>query len=378
MNEHSLALALALGLATAASTAAALPATAANLRACLHGTCYKTTILVSNKPSIPARQHDANLVNPWGLAFGPEYAWVANNGTQTLTLYDGKGEPQPLVVNIPAASSGPANPTGLVFNDSPMDFRVTAHGVTGAAQFITAGQGGTIAAWSGAPGFGTTAVTVYDGGDEEALYTGLALLDIGGHRFLYAADFHNGEIEAFDKDFTEIETPGGFEDAQLPEGYAPFNIQAVKDKLIVTYAKQEAPENEEEVAGPGLGYVDVYDGAGHLLKRLISGGKLNAPWGVALAPDQFGALSGKLLIGNFGDGRINAYDPVTGGFVATLQTPSGSPVVIEGLWALRFGNGEEEQPTNTLFFTAGTHDEKDGSYGRIDTLPLALMHDHKH
>lgn len=338
------------------------------LQACLNVNGYKKTILVSNTEAIPAAHHDPNLVNPWGLVFGPEFSWIANNGTNTSTLYDGKGVPQSLVVTIPPGEAGPAAPTGIVFNDSA-DFEVTANGVTGPAAFIFTGQGGTIAGWSGAPGFGTAAVTVYDGSDEKSVYTGLALLETGGQRFLYAADFRNAEIETFDSHFTEIESEGGFEDPDLPAGYAPFNIQAVKDVLIVTYAKQ-SEELDEEEAGAGLGYVDAFDGSGHLIKRLVSQGKLNAPWGVALAPHDFGVFSDMLLIGNFGDGTINAYDPDTGEFAGTVQDLAGKPVVIEGLWALQFGNGKHDQPTNTLFFTAGTNDEKDGSYGRLDVLAV--------
>jgi uncharacterized protein (TIGR03118 family) len=308
---------------------------------------------------------DTHLVNAWGLAFNPNgFVWVANNGTSTSTLYDGNGVPQTLVVSIPAGTAGPAAPTGIVFNGST-DFVVSQGGTSGASPFIFVGEAGTLSGWS--PGVNlNSAIKVFDGAAVGAVYKGLALASSGGANFLYATDFHNARVDVFDATFTKVATAGGFVDPTLPAGYAPFGIQAIGSQIYVSYAKQDA-QAQDETAGAGLGLVDVYDTAGTLLKRLVDvGGKLNAPWGVAMAPANFGVYSNDLLVGNFGDGKINAFDPATGAYVGTLSQPSGAPIVIDGLWGLAFGNGINAQPTNTLFFAAGPADEAHGVYGRID------------
>jgi uncharacterized protein (TIGR03118 family) len=180
---------------------------------------------------------------------------------------------------------------------------------------------------------------------------------------LYAANFHAGTIDVFNDSFAPVTVPGGFVDPNLPAGFAPFNVQEIAGRLVVAYAQQDA-DAEDEVAGPGLGYVDVFDANGHLLRRLISQGQLNAPWGLAIAPKHFGPFSGDLLVGNFGDGAINAYDPRTGGFRGTLRNKDGNPIKVNGLWALRFGNGVIGTP-QTLLFTAGIADEDHGLFGEI-------------
>jgi uncharacterized protein (TIGR03118 family) len=330
------------------------------------------TPLVTNQSSIDAARHDARLVNPWGLAFAPAGpAWIANAGSNTVTAYDGNGAVAGPAVSIPGGSRGAAGPAGIVFNPIASDFIVTANTVTGPADFIVAGTGGTIAAWSSRAGFGNRAITVHNGAASEASYTGLARLGVNGSTFLFAADFHNGRIITFDNAFNEVTTSGGFLDAGLPAGFAPFNIQAVNDQLVVTYAKQSDTGDGEE-PGPGLGYVNLFDGQGRLIRRIASEGELNAPWGVALAPPGFGGVGNSLLVGNFGDGRINAYDMNTGTHVATLRDASGEILVIEGLWALAFGNNAGNQPANTLFYTAGTNSEVDGTFGRlvIDSISL--------
>lgn len=327
---------------------------------------YMATALVSDAATIPAIYLDASLVNPWGIAFEPTGpAWVANNGSQTSTLYDGNGLPQALVVTLPNGTNGSANPTGLVYNGSATDFLITGNAHTAAAQFIYAGEGGTISGWS--PGTGNATVIAYDDGAGGAVYKGLAIASSGGSSFLYATDFHNNKIDVFDSSFAKVTSAGGFVDPGAVAGYAPFGIQAVQGSIIVSYAQQQGPDNHDEVDGAGLGYVDVFDTGGNFIKRFVSGGLLNAPWGIALAPANFGVLSNDLLIGNFGDGKINAYDPVTGAYAGTVRTPAGAPIVIPGLWAIAFGNGYDSQPANTLFFTAGTNNEADGTYGRIDT-----------
>ncbi|HEY9101585.1 TIGR03118 family protein [Chitinimonas sp.] len=326
------------------------------------GTSYTAKALVSDGASTTYK--DANLVNGWGVAFNPAgFVWVSDNGTSKSTLYDGNGVPQSLVVGIPAGTVGSASPTGIVFNGS-QDFKVSQGGGSGASAFLFVGEAGTLSGWSPSVNQGS-AITVYDGGSAGKRYTGLALLNQGGSNLLFAADFHNGKIDVFDSSFAQISVMGGFKDANLPAGYAPYNIQALGGQLYVTYAKQDA-KAEDSTVGAGLGLVDVFDGNGSLLKRLVSGEKLNAPWGLAMAPTNFGPYSGMLLVGNFGDGKINAYDPASGAYKGTLSKTDGSALVIEGLWGIAFGNGLNSQPLNTLFYAAGPGDESHGVYGRID------------
>ena len=309
---------------------------------------------------------DANLVNGWGVAMNPAgFAWVANEGTSTATLYDGNGIPQAPVVAIPAGLAGAARPTGLVYNGSASDFMVRQGIASGASQFVFAGLAGTIAGWSPTLDM-SRAFTVVDNAAAGSVYTGLALATQGDARFLYAADFANGRVDVFDADFAEAGAAGGFTDPSLPAGYAPFGIQAIGDRIYVAYAKLD-PSTQEEQAGAGLGVLDVFDSAGTLLQRLVpAGGVLDAPWGMAMAPANFGRFSNALLVGNFGDGKINAFDPTTGALLGTLADAAGAPLVIDGLWGIAFGNGINGLPTNTLFYAAGPADETHGVFGRID------------
>jgi uncharacterized protein (TIGR03118 family) len=187
----------------------------------------------------------------------------------------------------------------------------------------------------------------------------------GGANFLYATDFHNNRIDVFDRSFTKVATSGKFQDASIPAGFAPFGIQAIGAKLFVTYAKQDA-EAHDNLDGAGLGFVDIFDTAGNLLQRFASAGALNAPWGITQAPANFGRFSGDVLVGNFGDGTINAFNPVSGQSLGAINLPDGSAFVQHGLWGIAFGNGLSNQPVNTLFFAAGPNDEANGVYGRID------------
>lgn len=327
------------------------------------GTAYKVSNLVSDG-GVAAPHTDTNLVNAWGLAFNPKgFVWVAAAGTSKSTLYDGNGVPQSLVVSIPAGVRGAAEPTGIVFNSS-QDFKVSQGGLSGASPFLFAGEAGTLSGWSPTVN-STQAITVYDGGGNGSIYKGLALASRGSQNLLYAADFHNAAIDVFDTNFAKVSVSGGFRDPALPAGYAPFGIQALGNSIYVAYARQDA-QAEDEVAGAGLGVVDVFDSDGNLLRRLVSGGPLNAPWGMAMAPSDFGAFSGALLVANFGDGKINAFDASTGQHLGTLSDSAGAPIVIDRLWGIAFGNGLNAQPTNTLFFTAGPADETHGLYGRID------------
>jgi uncharacterized protein (TIGR03118 family) len=330
---------------------------------------YVSTHLVSNlnAPSNPysSSNVDPRLINAWGIAFNPQgFVWVANNGTSTSTLYDGNGVAQSLIVAIPAGNAGSASPTGIVFN-STSAFQVTQAGSVGASAFIFVGEAGTVSGWSPAVNQ-TNAVLIVDGAAQSKVYKGLAIATQGGAPQLYAADFHNGAVDVFDATFTPVVRAGAFTDSSLPAGYAPFGIQAIGNQIFVGYAMRDASAHDE-VDGAGLGAVDVFDTAGNLVKRLIPpGGKLNAPWGMAMAPANFGTFSNALLVGNFGDGRINAFDPATGAALGTLSDPGGAVIAIDGLWGLAFGNGINAQPTNTLFYTAGPAGEKNGAYGRID------------
>lgn len=335
-----------------------------------NGMSYAATILVSDfvSPNNPysAPHVDGHLVNAWGIAFNPQgFVWVANAGTSSSTLYDGNGVPQSLVVSIPAGIAGPASPTGIVFNAST-GFQVTQGGMTGPSVFIFAGQAGTLSGWSPTVN-ATNAVTAFDGAAAAKVYKGLAHASLGGVDFLYATDFHNGVVDVFDANFNKLSTPGAFTDPSLPAGYAPFGIQAIGNSIYVSFAKQDA-QAHDQVDGAGLGAVDVFDLSGTLVKRLVpAGGALDAPWGMAMAPANFGPFSGALLVANFGNGKIDAFDPATGALLGVLSVPGGAAIAIDGLWGIAFGNGINSQPTNTLFFTAGPASQAHGVYGRIDS-----------
>ena len=328
---------------------------------------YASTPVVSNG-AVMGTINDPNLINPWGVAASPDGPiWVANNATQTATAYDGAGTLQ-ITVALPAGTRGLANPTGLVFNGTP-EFAISNGIASAPATFILDGEGGTLMAWS-ANVDPASAMIAYDDGAGGAVYKGLALASNGTANLLYATDFHNGKVDVFNGLFQKATVPGGFADPELPAGFAPFGIQAVSlagvAVIVVTYAQHTADNPDAEVKGPGLGFADVFDANGTFLRHLSApGGNLNAPWGVALAPANFGSLSNLLLVGNFGDGVINAFDPNTGAFVDSVKDAAGQPIANEGLWGLIFGNGTNNQPPNALFFTAGIADEAAGLYGQI-------------
>jgi len=329
---------------------------------------YQLQVLVSD--GLVAAKNptpDPNLINAWGLTFSATSpAWVADNGTGLSTLYDGNGNILSLVVTIPSPSAPTGGtPTGIVANVSTA---ATSFPVGGAAsRFLFSAEDGTILGWSG----GTAAIIAVDNSappqvGTSALYKGIALSAGGTGQLLYATDFHNGRVDAFKNTFAPATLPAGaFTDPNLPAGYAPFGIQAIGGNIYVTYAKQ-VPGSNDEAHGKGLGVVDVYDPNGVLLDRVATHGNLNAPWGIAMAPAGFGKFSNSLLIGNFGDGSINAYDSRTHEALGQLHGQDGKAIKIDGLWALEFGNGFNSQPVNTLFFTAGPGDENDGVFGRID------------
>ncbi len=338
---------------------------------------YLATTLVEDFAGGTARKQDTNLVNPWGLALAATSPmWIANNHTDTSTLYNGNGDITPLVVHL-AASFGA---TGMVAN-ATTDFAVTGSAPpTAAAAFIFAGESGKIAGWAATVNAGVpvTPFTAPDG----AVYKGLAIANNGTGNFLYAADFHNSKVDVLNAAYakqTPTATSFGFADATLPAGYSPFGIQAVNiagtTRIVVTYAKHDTSSPDDEAAGAGLGVVNVFDTNGVLVTHLVAaGGKLNAPWGVAVAPSDFGTLSNALLVGNFGDGKIHGYDSGTGRYLGELGDGASTAFAQPGLWGILFGNDAVNQHHATLFYAAGINGEVNGRYGRIDlgTTPPAF------
>jgi uncharacterized protein (TIGR03118 family) len=316
---------------------------------------YVVHPLVSDN-GVPGTVPDPNLVNAWGLtASSTSPWWVADNGTGVSTLYTGAGTIVPLVVNVGEA------PTGTVFNTTT-GFPLPA-GV-GNARFLFDTERGVISGWNGGPA-AQTKITSTEG----AVYKGLAIAQTSVGPRLYAADFHNRRVDVFDGSWQPVKQSFfSFRDPTIPRSFAPFGIQAIGSRIYVSYAKTQ-PGSDDEVAGPGLGVVDAFDAATGLLAAKVIDGQLNAPWGLAIAPANFGRFSGDLLVGNFGDGRINAFRPILGGLLyvpqGQLRTPAGDPVSIDGLWALEFGNGAAAGPTNSLFFTAGPNEEEHGLFGSI-------------
>ncbi|CAN7430041.1 TIGR03118 family protein [Massilia sp. LjRoot122] len=325
---------------------------------------YASTALVADSAGAAAR-NDASLVNPWGIAFNPTgFVWISNNATNNSTLYDGAGAPQTLVVAIPAGTAGPARPTGIVFNGAQA-FRVTQNGITGPSAFIFVGEAGTVSGWSPAVNR-LNAVTAVDTGAAGAVYKGLAIGTSAGASFLYATDFRNGRVDVYDTNYQRVTLPGGnFIDPGLPAGYVPFGIQGVNDRIYVSYA-QKSGTNLDETTGAGLGIINVFSTNGAFIGRLVTGGVLDAPWGMTIAPANFGDFSNALLVANSGDGRIHAYSPHSGALLGSLNKEDRTPIVIDGLWGIAFGNGVQGQATNTLFFTAGPANETRGLYGKIE------------
>ncbi len=334
-------------------------ASSAALSAGPRANAYGVARLVSDVPGL-ADHVDRRLVNAWGMAAGPASPWwVADNGTDRSTLYDGTGGAIPLVVRAGGA------PTGTVFNGGP-GFVVRKGGSSGPSLFLFDTEAGTIRGWNPTvpgPGTSTRAFTVVNEHGKGAIFKGLAISPTGD--LLYATDFHNGRVDVFDTRFHQV-LKGAFRDPSLPSRYAPFGIQELGGYIFVTYALQDA-DAEDELAGAGRGFVDMFSADGTLLSRVASHGPLNAPWGLAWAPSDFGRFGGDLLVGNFGDGRIHAYAWDGGGFShdGLLRRGSGDPVWIDGLWAIAFGNGGPAGATNALFFTAGPQDESHGLFGKI-------------
>jgi len=322
---------------------------------------FQETKLISDIPG-EAALTDSNLVNPWGITSSASSPfWFSDNGTGVSTLYNSTTHTEPsLVVSIPAPAGGTGAPTGAAFNGT-----TAFNGDT----FVFDTEDGTINGWRGA--LGTTAESLADNSGAGAVYKGLAVSHIGSNSYLYATDFHNNQITVLPSTGAPA-LSGNFVDPNLPAGFAPFNIENISGQLFVTYAKQDAA-GHDDVSGAGNGYVDIFDLNGDLLKRLISGGPLNSPWGLALAPTGFGPFGGDLLVGNFGDGSINAFDPTSGAFIDSLKDPGNNPIDIQGLWGLTFGNGGSGGLKSDLYFTAGIpgNDEVEdhGLFGSLTHVP---------
>ena len=315
--------------------------------------------LVTDDPSAnPAQITDPGLVNGWGISYSPTSPfWVSSNGGGTSTLYQVNPGTQattkvPLTVAIPGAG----NVTGQVFNAG-------GAGQFNGDSFLFVSEDGTVSGWRGA--LGTTAETL---ASVNGIYKGAAFATVGGNSYLYAADFGRGSIDVFKGNVSATNLTGSFTDASLPSGYVPFNVQALAGSLFVTYAKRDGSSGDE-TDGAGLGYVDRYDLQGNLLGRVASGGVLNAPWGLAIAPSSFGALAGSLLVGNFGDGRISAYNLATDSFMGQVDGTNGQALAIDGLWALSVGNDGGAGSSQSLYFTAGPSDESHGLFGVMQAVP---------
>jgi uncharacterized protein (TIGR03118 family) len=348
---------------------------------------YQIVNLVANKQIYAPQIVDKEMVNAWGLAIRPAgkggHFWVNNTDTGTVSLYVGdvggaklyQDETKLVKIAATKGQKDPSTPTGQVFNGVDTDFIVThaKENLTGPSKFIFCTEDGTISGWTerknedGSWLRPAESVLMVDNSKKGAIYKGLAISAKEKENRLYAADFGNGRIDAFDAAFKParlgkeaFQVPGG----QLPKGYAPFNVQAIDGTLYVVYARLTKEKGEEE-KGNGFGHVAQFDADGKFIRMLEGAGKLNAPWGVTKAPEDFGEASGKLLVGNFGDGRIVMFDAASGKQEGYLQNAAGEPVEIDGLWGMLFGNGEHLGERNNMYFAAGPQDEKDGVFGKL-------------
>ncbi len=332
-----------------------------------HATEFKVTNLVSDG-SVPAPTVDPNLINPWGIAYGPTGPfWISDNNAGVSTLYNGAGAKIPLTVGIaPPAGGTSAAPTGVVFNGAASGFNVSSGGKTGSAVFIFDTEDGTISGWAPSVN-GTQSILAVDNSTAGAgaVYKGLAMGADGGQNFLYATDFRNGLVEQFNSNFGLVRA---FTDPFVSPGFAPFDVQTLDGHLFVTYALQNAAKHDD-VAGLGNGFIDEFNMDGTFDKRLVSNGVLDSPWGLDIAPASFGSFAGDLLVGNFGNGEINAFNINTGAFEGTLDGTNGKPLVLGDLWALINGNGGAGGDPNKVYFTAGVMDEAHGLFGSISAVP---------
>lgn len=321
---------------------------------------YTRTDLTADTAGLP--NMDPNLVNAWGMSRGTGSPWwISDNGTGLTTLYDANGVPQSLIVTVAHPDGSTSAPTGTVFNAFNGAFEVAP---TFRSIFLFATEDGTISGWNPNVNLNSTIIEVNHSKDG-ANYKGLAIgMTAGGPR-LYVTNFASGAVEVYDSKFRRINSNRGFMDEKLPPNYAPFGIQNVGGNIVVTYAKR-LPGEEDELHGPGLGYVNVYDLSGKLLLRLQHNSTMNAPWGIAQAPGDFGAFSHRLIIANFGDGFLHAYNAVSGKHEGQLLDANGAPIWIDGLWAISFGgNSTNNGMLNELYFTAGPNEENNGLLGKL-------------
>jgi uncharacterized protein (TIGR03118 family) len=337
------------------------------------GQHYTQTNLVSNLTGI-APVTDPDLINPWGISRSSSSPWwVSDNGTGVATLYNGAGTKLGLTVTIPGAVTGTAgNPTGTIYNGKATDFLL---GTALPARFLFATEDGSIVGWTSS--LGAVAVVMNTDGSS---YKGLTSANIDGSTYLYAANFTKGRVDVFNNAFHKVRLgEESFSDEQLPWGFAPFNVQTIGNDIVVAFAKRESGGGIDETDGPGLGYVDIFSSDGRLLRRLVHGLWLNAPWGVALAPTDFGLYSHDLLIGQFGSGNIAAYDFATGRFAGLLEDATGAPIAIDGLWSISPGNASTgnynaaSAPAAELYFTAGPDGETNGLLGYLTAVSSDLL-----
>jgi uncharacterized protein (TIGR03118 family) len=313
---------------------------------------YKVTNLVASQPGM-AKYQDTDLLNAWGIAHSPSGPiCVADAGAGLATFYNAQGVKQSTVITVPHAANNKnhGTPTGVVFNGTT-DFQVSQDGKSGPAMFIFATIDGTISGWNPTVN-SNTAIVVIDNSNSGVSYTGLAIGVSQGANYIYAADHNNNKVDVYDGSFNLVKS---FTDPNLPSGSAPFNAQTIKGQLFVAFT---IPVDH--------GAVDIFDMAGNLVKNLTSASELKAPWGLAIAPAQFGPVSKAVLVGNLNDGRINAFNATTGSFIGSLTTPQGKIISESGLWGIAFGDGTSENgKTNQLFFASGPAKEKAGLFGAI-------------
>ena len=305
-----------------------------------------------------ARWTDPNVVNPWGMAvsvFGT--IWVNDNGNGVATLYNQDGTATGQLINIPPF--GTASPTGVVRNDSAF-FLITKMAVTQPSTFLVVTENGTIAGWN-ATVDPNNAVLAIDNSLSGAVYKGATIGTTVAHTILYVTNFHSNKVEMYDENFNRLDTGSTFVDPTLPVGYAPFGIRNFNNQIYVIYASQDAIMHDD-VPGAGHGFIDVYDTSGNLLRRLVTDSRLNSPWGLTIGPAGFGKFNGGLYVGNFGDNKINVYDPITGAFLGTPRQSDGTILQFDGLWDLLFLN-------NQLYFSAGIAHEDHGLFGTIFPSP---------
>jgi len=337
---------------------------------------FTVTNLVGSDSTVGAAQTDPNLVNPWGISESPSGPfWISDNasGFTSIDKVTSSGVTlnalAPITIATPPGQTpGTASPTGQVFNSFASKGAFTLQDGS-PASFLFATEDGTISGWNAAAG--SQSIIAVDeannpaDGDESqglgAVYKGLAIAQSDAGPTLYAANFRHGTVDVYDQNFNLIDS---FTDPNLPKGFAPFNVQVLDGKLFVTFSEQNSARHDD-VAGAGNGFVDEYDLNGHLLQRVASGGPLDSPWGLAIAPQNFGRLAGDLLVGNFGDGTINVYDLINDKFMGKLLGAGGKPIVIGDLWALSTGNDGSGGSSNTIYFTAGVQNEAQGAFGSI-------------